>query len=273
MFKPEFYLFSQECNVAKGALLGGLTAFSNVDLDQPGSLYSAFFQTSIGLERLMKVTVVIDHKIKHDLASPTNEQLKRIGHDLLALYDKCATLAVEQSLDSAQWFGIETVEHDTLAFLSGFAKRSRYYNLDAISGGRTATDPLSQWARLHQRIAETYISYKFREKLNQKAFDFADRIGAHGWERWIDGRYVTNVDAIYLHSLFKKANPYCVWTILRLLKPFYKLLDVLSDQVHKIEVEKGINEPTVPYITEFFPFFLASLDSVRRRRNWTKIYS
>jgi len=90
---------------------------------------------------------------------------------------------------------------------------------------------------------------------------------------WIDGQYIPNVDAIYLHALLKKANPYCVWTILRLLEPFYKLLDILSDQAHAMEVEKGIDRPIVPYATEFFHFFLASLDDVKRRKNWTKLFS
>jgi hypothetical protein len=62
MFEPEFYLLAQECNLAKVALLGGMTAFSYINIDQTGSVYSAFFQTSISMERLMKIAVVIDHR-------------------------------------------------------------------------------------------------------------------------------------------------------------------------------------------------------------------
>jgi hypothetical protein len=273
MFEPEFYLLAQECNLAKAALLGGMTAFSYIDIDQTGSVYSALFQTSIGVERLMKMAIIIDHKLRHDLTNPTNQQLKQIGHDLIVLYQRCKTLAAEQSFDPTEWFGPGSIEHEMLALLSGFAKSSRYYNLDAISGSKPPTDPLIEWALLHQRIGETYIGYKTREKLNQNAVEFADRFGAVGWERWIDGQYIPNVDAIYLHSLLKKANPYCVWTLPRLLKPFYKLLDILSDSAHAMEVEKEIVRPVVPYATEFFPFFLASLDNVRRRKNWTKLFS
>jgi hypothetical protein len=43
------------------------------------------------------------------------------------------------------------------------------------SGGKAPIDPLAEWARLHQRIAKTYIGYKSREKLNQYAIEFADR--------------------------------------------------------------------------------------------------
>lgn len=220
----------------------------------------------------MKIVVVIDHKMKHELAAPTNEQLKQVGHDLVVLYDKCTALAAARDLHSAEWFNANTVEHETLAFLSSFAKRSRYYNLDAVSGAKPATDPLAEWVRLHERIARTYIGYASRETLNERAIAFADRVGACGWERWINGQYIPNVEAIYLHSLLTKANPYCVWTVLRLLKPFYKLLDVLCAQAHEIEVETGIDKPTVPYATEFFPFFLASLENVKRRKNWTRIF-
>jgi hypothetical protein len=273
MFEHDFYLFAQECNLAKAALLGGMSAFSYIDIDQTGSVYSAFFQTSIGMERLMKIAVVIDHKVKHDLANPTNEQLKQIGHDLIVLYEKCKTLATEQSLDCIEWSVPGSIEYEMLAALSSFAKRSRYYNLDAISGSKLAVDPLAEWARLHKRIAETYIDYKSREKLNQNAIELADRIGALGWERWVDGQYIPNVDAIYLHALLKRANPYCVWTLVRLLAPFYKLLDMLSDQAHAMEIEKGIDRPIIPYATEFFPFLLASLNGIKRRKNWTKLFS
>jgi hypothetical protein len=58
--------------------------------------------------------------------NPRNEQLKQIGHDLIVLYEKYKTLATEQSLDSTEWSVSGSIEHEMLALLSGFAKRSRY---------------------------------------------------------------------------------------------------------------------------------------------------
>jgi hypothetical protein len=43
VFEPEFYLLAQECNLAKTALLGGMTAFSYINVDQTGSVYVALF--------------------------------------------------------------------------------------------------------------------------------------------------------------------------------------------------------------------------------------
>jgi hypothetical protein len=272
MLKPEFYLLAQECDLAKASLLGAFTAFVYMDVNRTGTMYSAFFQAGVGLERLMKLVVLIDHNIKHDLANPTNEQLKRIGHDLVVLYDRCSALAVELALEPAEWFRDDSPERKLLVFLSTFAKGSRYYNLDAISGVSRAVDPVKEWIQLHQQIAETHIPYRVREKLNEEAIKHCDSLGAIGWQRWLDGQYISSVDACYLTWLLQKGNPYCVWTLIRILKPFYRLLDILCDRAHAIELQKGIDDPIVPYATEFFPFFLASLDSVKQRKNWTRLF-
>jgi hypothetical protein len=210
--------------------------------------------------------------VKNDLAYPTNAQLRGFGHDLVDLYDRCSGLAGDLSLDSSDWFQNDCIERKMLVFLSGFAEQSRYYNLNAISGNRKAEDPILHWIHLHQLIAETYIRNRDRQKLNAKAIENCDRLGAYGWERWPDGRYIPSVDACYLTWLLSKANPYCVWTLIRILKPFYRLLNVLCDHAHAIEIKKGIDDPLVPYATEFFPFFLASLDTVKRRKSWTALF-
>ncbi|MCU1225109.1 MAG: hypothetical protein JWQ42_3202 [Edaphobacter sp.] len=272
MFTPEFYLLAQECDLAKASLLGALTAFSYMDVGQTGTMYSAFFQAAIGLERLMKLVVIVDHNVKHDLSNPTDKQLRKAGHDLVGLYETCSTLAVDNSLDTSEWFSGDVLERRMLDFLSKFAMASRYYNLDTISGSSKAADPIAVWAQLHQLIGEAYISFKSREKLNEKAIQHADALGAYGFRRWIDGQYITFVDATYMHAFLTKANPYCVWTLLRILKPFYSLLDALCSQAHAIEIGKGIDYPIIPYATEFFPFFLATLDSVKKRKDWTKIF-
>ena len=272
MFNPDFYLLAQECDLAKASLLGGLTAFSYMDVSQSGTMYSAFFQAAIGLERLMKLVVIIDHSVKHDLAYPTDKQLRKAGHDLVGLYDTCAKLALDNSLAASEWFAGDVPERSMLSFLSKFATASRYYNLNTISGSTGTTDPIAEWAKVHQLIGEAYIPFNSRNDLNEKAIRNAEALNAFGFVRWIDGQHITFVDASYLHALLTKANPYCVWTMIRLLKPFYSLLSALCGQAHAIEDRKGIEGPRIPYATEFFPFFHASFDDVKRRKDWTKIF-
>src|SRR5258708_25144017 len=133
MFNTDFYLLAQECDLAKASLLGSLTAFSYMDVSQTGTMYSAFFQAAIGLERLMKLVVIVDHNVKHDLSNPTDKQLRKAGHDLGGLYETCTALAAENSLEISEWFSGDVLERQMLDFLSKFAMASRYYNLNTIS--------------------------------------------------------------------------------------------------------------------------------------------
>lgn len=273
MLTPQFYLLAQECDLAKAALLGAFTAFSYMDVSKPGTMYSAFFQAATGLERLMKLVVVINHNVKHDLSNPTDSQLRNIGHDLVVLYDRCAAIADELSLATPPWFKKEDdLERKMLVFLSRFAKGARYYNLDAIVGKRKTPDPIGEWVKVHQLIAEEHIPYKKREKLNEEAIRYCDNLHAYGFDRWHDGQYVPVVDICYLTSLLQKGNPYCVWTLVCILKPFYELLDALCERAHEMEIAKGIDGPVIPHATEFFPFLLTTLDLVKRRKAWTGLF-
>ena len=269
----QFYLLAQECDLAKAALLGAFTAFSYVDAGKPGTMYSAFFQAATGLERLMKLVVVIDHNVKHDLNNPTDGQLKSMGHDIVVLYDRCAAIADELSISTSPWFQKEEDhERKMLVFLSRFAKGARYYNLDVIGGLKNAPDPIGEWVELHQLIAEQHISYKSRVKLNEEAINYCESLKAYGFARWPDGQYMPFVDICYLTNLLQKANPYCVWTLVCILKPFYELLNALCHRAHEIEIARGIDDPVTPYATEFFPFLLSTLDLVKRRKAWTGLY-
>lgn len=56
-----------------------------------------------------------------------------------------------------------------------------------------------------------------------------------------------------------------VWSIISILKPFYSLLQAQTRQLHKVE---GGSSTSTPYMHEFFPFVLASKQSVLRKKNW-----
>jgi len=77
-FGKSFHLLAQEGHLAKSALLSGfdflLRAEANANKD--GQFYAAFFQLSIGIERLLKLVVVAQHMLENNFVSPTPKQLK-----------------------------------------------------------------------------------------------------------------------------------------------------------------------------------------------------
>lgn len=272
IFGNEFHMLAQEGRLAQSTLLSGMEFLRNADYDNTGSYYAAFFQLSIGLERLMKIAFILNHKAKHDLKNPSGKDVRALGHDLVAAYEVCKNLAADRAMNMARWFEAGTPEHDMLSHLSEFAKGARYYNLDTFAERQPFSDPIVKWYAAHKRIADTYISYAKQEKINNLAIAHCDKHGLHGWERSITGEYRLTVDCTFIHELFRQANPYCVWTVINILKPFHSLLSRLSDEVHEVEAPKGIDEYTVPDMQEFFPMCLCDRQTAIRRKRWIGLY-
>lgn len=272
IFGNEFHMLSQEGRLAQSTLLSGMEFLRNANYDNTGSYYAAFFQLSIGLERLMKIAFILNHKAKHDLKNPPGKAVRALGHNLLDAYDVCSRLASDRGMNMARWFVSDTPEYDLLSHLSEFANGARYFNLDTFAERQSHGDPIVKWYTVHKSIADTYISYAKQEKINQRAIVHCDRHQLYGWERSITGEYRSTIDCTFIHELFRQANPYCVWTVVKILRPFHSLLSRLSDEVHEVETRKGIDEYTVPDMQEFFPMCLCDRQTSIRRKKWIGLY-
>ena len=55
--------------------------------DQMGEYYTAFFGLTIGLERLAKLILVVDHAIKNGGTMPDEKVVRMYGHKLVSLLD------------------------------------------------------------------------------------------------------------------------------------------------------------------------------------------
>lgn len=86
------------------------------------------------------------------------------------------------------------------------------------------------------------------------------------------GRYDLTIDVTYQFEVARISRGHCVWTIIEILKPIYGLIDRLTKEVHQLEIAKGVEDPTVPYMIEFFPFCLANKDAAVRRKAWTTLF-
>lgn len=271
MFNRDFRMLDQEARLAQSALLSGLEFLSKINYDKKETVYPALFQLSIGFERLMKLVVVIDHKVENGLKNPTDKQLRDYGHNILKTYDVCRGIAAKDA-DVSSWASPGSIGTELLECLSEFAKGSRYYNLDQLAGTGAATDPLVKWYDVHMRIADHEISYSKQNAINDKAIAHCDRHKLYGWEQHWKGDFRPTVDMVFLHELFRQSRRHCVWAVVKILSPFYDLLRVLSSKAHKIEVQQGSRDITVPYMYEYFPFFLCDKRTTIRRTRWTGIY-
>lgn len=106
----------------------------------------------------------------------------------------------------------------------------------------------------------------------QLARDHCGKLGLYGWELGPRGEYDLTIDVTYQLEIFRRTRGHCIWTIIKILRPFYDLLDELCDDIHKIDINKGFDRPSVPYMTEFVAFFLCDQRTSIRRKSWLSTY-
>ncbi len=260
-----------EGHLASTSLLAGFESLAKIDYDKPGTVYLTLFQLSTGLERIMKIAVILDYKVRNDLANPSDLQLRRLGHSITDLYS-ALRVASESHAMTDGWFDDDTLWGELLFVLSEFARGSRYYNIDQLVSGRDAPDPLIRWFEVHMRIAEDAVSCERLGDIMQRARNHCEALGLFGWEMGPRGQPDLTIDVTYQLEVARVTRGHCVWTIIEILKPIYRLIERLVNEVHQTERQKGIEDLTVPYMVEFFPFCLARRKTAIRRKAWTKLF-
>lgn len=75
------------------------------------------------------------------------------------------------------------------------------------------------------------------------------------------------LDFYYLMFATEKANPHVVWSVIEILRPFYGLLRHQCHELHELYALQG-KENEIPFMYEFFPFFLTRKSSALRKKQW-----
>ncbi|MDR6847605.1 MAG: hypothetical protein V4522_14825 [Pseudomonadota bacterium] len=266
----EHRLLAQEGHLASASLLSGFEALAKIDYDRAGTIYSTLFALSIGMERIMKIAVILNHKAANDLANPTDKQLKALGHSITELYEHVRLIGAAHGLADG-WFEARSHHYDALEALSEFALGSRYYNFDQLTNGKQHPDPLVRWFKVHIQIAEHVLSHRRLERIMGRARAFCEARGALGWEWGPLGRWELTIDVNYQICAAHATRGQCVWAIIEILKPVCQLIEILTDKVQALEVEKG-SESATPYMIEFFPFRWTPREAAIRRKAWSSLF-
>jgi hypothetical protein len=159
---PESWLpWKREADLARMCIGTGLGSLVKANHMEHGFYNQAFFNLSNGLERLLKLIVLIDFAIENDGSFPSNAVLKqRYGHAIDDLHD--AGCEVRRRLEgggaSFRWGPPEAVVTERIIrVLADFAQNhGRYYNLDYLTGAtRIGREPIDAWfAEVNTLLAE-----------------------------------------------------------------------------------------------------------------------
>lgn len=246
-----FVLLQQEGYLFRSCLTTGLTVLRKADLNDPGAYYTAFFQLSTGLERLLKAIIVIEHLVMHDVA-PTEKELRRYGHDLLELLAVATRPETPASLRVREALAPDTLNHVLWAFLGNFARTSRYFNLNMLAGTVSDPDPIDEWNRIVVRLL---AEDEHPEKIEPLQVPTALR-----------GSPLRIARLFKLRRAQELASSRAVVRLVRILATLRERLGEVMTQAYL----KSGNGPAsqVPHMIEFLNFTYRTDGENRRKKRW-----
>lgn len=268
-FSPTFVLLQQEAFLARGSLAVGLTALRNATVADKSEFYSGFFNTSIAIERVMKLIVVTDYMLHHGYRTPSKGNLKAYGHDLVTLYASCVAAAQRGVVKGVVLPQNQTIEREILDFFSEFAKHSRYYNLDALSTlPASYGDPLERWGRILAEVLESDVPKRKVEehRAQAHAMHALMRRSVSAIQHGMDGSLLSLEEVFSLPGMHAIATPYAMVRLFRVLTPLLDTINCLGDAAFYGSPRSGGVQ--VPLFSEFFVYFGGSDADIRRKKRW-----
>jgi hypothetical protein len=265
-----FDLLQQEGHLIHSCLTYGLTALRQSRVDQKGQFYTAFFQLSIGLERLMKSNFIIAHMASHKFASPTKKELQSFSHNLLSLFEACKQIKVPKSSNPLESIAPGTIEHEILSFLSGFAKSTRYFNLDGLSATHSSVDPLRSWNSIIERLLKEDVDERQKNRVVRQTAALSRVMRDSTIVVYNDlEKNPMDVDGmLLLPQLHQLAAKYAVFHVVCIIRALATQADEVSKLAHDVGHRQQIHGPPVPHMSDFFDFAWHDKKAILRKVKW-----
>jgi hypothetical protein len=265
-----FRLIQQEGWLVHELVATGLTAVRCAHIDRMGVYYSGFFSLSVGIERLVKLVIILDHMASHHLAPPDRTALRAHGHNLLQLLSSLQSLPSAEKLAPLPALETGTVEHAIICHLDRFGRSSRYHNLDVITTGQPLADPLAEWASILELIVESEERMNRRSHIEAQSKILATHLAPHvrcqGYG--LRGERLTLATGIFERRLYEIAAPRAIWRICCLLLPIRHALVTASEEANRVSEGVRPRTATVPYMADFLQYLEYERSAVLRKRRW-----
>jgi hypothetical protein len=254
VYSRTYLLLQNEGHLLRGCIQSALGALRRSSSAERGPLYAALFSYSIGLERLLKISLILDHCVVNKGKFPTWKEIKGFGHDLGALYDLAMAACIRHNVQIPESCVTDEIDECLLELLAGFADSDRYFNLDALTGGGKSADPLPEWGRLLAKIYERDVPLLKRSSGEEQLEAMADSmkpktvyVPASGF----DGTVQSYKDFFADHGKITLVMPEVVWRFARMLYPFQMLVFELDHPLHSGKAGKPED---YPHMWEFCAF-------------------
>lgn len=253
-------------------LLGyGSTQIRRANYATRGLYFQAFSNLSIGLERIGKMCLILEHFIETHGSFPTDDYLKKsIGHDIVKIYNTSQTVITKRTLKLRTISKLDQpIYTNIMSILSSFARGDRYSNIDFLVGGKIQSDPIGSWyAKVDMPIYKNDISRKKKQLISNNAKVMEQLMGcfstvSHTSEQ---GELIDSLeDASHRTGVFEAVSPKRQLYVLHIVRYWVELLFELETLC------KRINQHVIPYFSEIFGGFANDDSYLRTRKTWDTI--
>ncbi|WP_156160210.1 hypothetical protein [Pseudomonas sp. 2(2015)] len=262
-----FNALCKEAMFSKELLGAGATQIRKANYATQGLYFQAFSNLSIGLERIGKLCLTLDHFIETNGKFPNQEYLKNtIGHDLIKLYEQSQGVIKKRKLNIRSLPALDHKIHkNIMTILSKFAKGDRYSNFDFLVGGRQS-NPTAEWySKVDTEIYKNDISERKKQIIkgnSEITGQIMSRLGMV-WHTSEQGTEInTHEDASHRTGVFEAVAPKRQLYILQMIRYWAEVLFELQ------YLSMNINHEATPYFNEILGGFGNDDSYFRTRKTW-----
>jgi hypothetical protein len=270
LFSPRWNALAREAGIASHSISSGLEALRKANYADKGLYNHAFFGLSIGLERLLKLIVLIDFALLNGGTFPDDAYFRALGHDIQQLYSEARRVHARLANPRDRYeIANQGLENDIIVFLAKFATSTRYYNLNFLAGKSQppqTMDPIVEWAtNVGRQILERHYPQAIREKDQRSAAIINAMMGPVSMIRHIaeDGTVLDTVESASLRTGENKiTQKYGTFYCAKVVRFAYM---ILYDLEHEAQ-NAGLDD--VPALHEFFFPFLNEDTYLKSRKTF-----
>lgn len=163
---PEWRAFQRELALVRHLIGSGVTALGRANYAEGlGEYYTAFFGLSVGLERLLKLALVVDFALSNDGQMPGQDAVRKFGYRLLDLMNTVEKLASTREVRLCFQRPISEISRKIIACLDSFAdaRRGRYANFVEVGDPSLGfgSEPIGKW---WTEVGEAILNQEYYDK-------------------------------------------------------------------------------------------------------------
>lgn len=265
----EFYLLQQEGFLARSCICIGLNSLSKGNIGEKGNFYSCFFSLSIGIERIAKLSVILNFLLENNMRFPSEKYLRDLGHDLLSLHSHINNAAMLKFPGLVTPINPVSIEMRILEFLGDFAKKSRYYNLNVLGGSSSSQNPLTAWYQIlvdclkldatPTDLDKIETMFALGEIMENRSAIISSGMGESS---------VTLPEQFGQNAVIHNSKHHIQMRVISVIKYFKSALVKFNVECHNVSSLPKSSAPPIPYFYEFFDFLDLPDKDLKRKKRW-----